>query len=76
MTERRRDHEYRPDDQPPEQEPPRRIPLVTKTCEACDTEREIPADSDVCESCAEARAFAQIEAPEGGYRRGSDMDRL
>lgn len=31
---------------------------------------------DQCQDEAEARAFANIEAPEGGWERGSDMDRI
>lgn len=49
-------------------------------CESCETvfgydESRGPVP-DLCDSCREARAFAGIEAPEGGWPRGSDMDRL
>lgn len=31
---------------------------------------------DLCPSCAEAKALSNLEAPEGGWRRNSDLDRL
>lgn len=54
--------------------------MTETTCETCDREFEwddsLGPVPDQCSSCREARAMSQIEAPEGGWRRGSDMDRI
>lgn len=77
MTERERDSEFHPDEQPPQQEPPDE-PWETEIieCEECGTDAEVPEGVEVCETCAEAAGFAALEAPEGGWTRGSDMDRI
>lgn len=53
--------------------------MLTKECDNCDSEfeyRDRENPPELCESCAEAKGFAAIEAPEGGIRRGSDLDRI
>lgn len=45
-------------------------------CEQCGNEAEVPEGNTLCGNCADDKAFSQIEAPEGGWPRGSDMDRI
>lgn len=48
-----------------------------KTCEECDG--PCPAEYDRCGDCSERMAdvaLSRIEPPEGGWPRGSDMDRI
>lgn len=54
---------------------------MTETeCDHCETsfdwDDSLGPVPDLCDSCREARAFSELEAPEGGWARGSDMDRL
>lgn len=53
----------------------------TNTCEGCGDEFEYECYwvPQYCPQCAEEKAMAalsQVEPPEGGWPRGSDMDRL
>lgn len=54
--------------------------MVELTCEHCDREFEWEQrrgpDPDLCSSCREGKAMSAIETPEGGWPRGSDMDRI
>lgn len=53
---------------------------MSETCSECDEETETPNPAhNMCKSCSEDQAMqnlAQVEPPEGGWSRGSDMDRL
>jgi hypothetical protein len=54
--------------------------MNTHTCDDCGNEFEGRYDSmQYCGNCAEMRAMrslSDIEPPEGGWPRGSDMDRI
>lgn len=63
----------------------RAITMVQCSTEGCTTEIdesnieqpiEEVEDNILCNSCAEGKAFSEVEPPEEGWSKGSDMDRI
>lgn len=53
---------------------------VELECEGCGRlftwDKSLGPEPDLCNSCREGKAMSSIEPPEGGWPRGSDMDRI
>lgn len=52
---------------------------TTQTCSGCNTEFESIMKCKLCSNCADEKAMkqlSQIEPPEGGWPKGSDMDMI